>query len=146
MTQCIKQTANQAALKKVKAAARALYAISILCCFIGGIMFVARGQNAEVVVIAALLIIFGVLYGFLGRMVSRQSKMALIAATVLMGLNIASGIFSALQSGTPFALILPVAALTQLWPAFSALKELREGQDYYHSLRPGTRSATPLVA
>ena len=127
MTQQIQATTNTDALKKIRMAARVLYAIGFLCFFIGGIAFAFANQAEGGAIIASLMVIFGGVYTFLGYMINKKSKAALVTASVLMVLCIISGILTALQTGSPFGLVLPIGVLTQLGPAFSALEELKQG-------------------
>lgn len=127
MSQLTPTNSNTVALGKIKVAYRALYTVGIICFFIGGIAaaFISRG-GAVAGIIAVLMILFGALYIFLGVMVKRRSTVALIVAIVIMILNVVTGIFNMIQTGSPVSLFFPIGLLIALCPAYGAMKEIKE--------------------
>lgn len=123
MSQQLPAETKTTVIKKITSAYRALFAVGILCLFIGGIATAFLSQPGAGIV-AVFLIVFGLVYMCLGAMVKRRSMTALIIATILTVLNILSAILTTIQSGSPASIFLPAALLSQLYPAFSAMKEL----------------------
>lgn len=127
MSQSAPTNSSTVALGKIKVAYRALYAVGILCFFIGGIAAAFTSQGGAIAgVIAVLMILFGALYIFLGVMIKRRSTVALIVAIVVMILNVITGVFNMIQTGSPASLFFPIGVLIALCPAYGAMKEIKE--------------------
>lgn len=128
MSQSTTANSDISALQKIESAYRALYAIGILCLFIGGIAsaLALADDRTGIGIVAALMLIFGALYFLLGRMVKGKSTTALVIAMVIMVLNIITGIVNTVHSGSFVTLALPVGMLYVLYPAYGAIQELKE--------------------
>jgi len=118
MSQQIPVSVRTDATKKLKMAAQSLSAIGILTLFIGGVVWAAASSQEGAFVFVFFLLTVGGLYIFLGAMIKRRSNIALIAATILTGLNLISGLLTLSLIG----ILVSAALLSQLIPCFSAIK------------------------
>ncbi len=93
--------------------------------FLGILAFVASNQLPGGIIFGIVYLSFGLLYLALGFFVQRKSKLALGIAVGFMVISLLSGIYSTIQTGKPFGLIIPTAFLSQAWEGFEAIKVLK---------------------
>ncbi|MEL7143401.1 MAG: hypothetical protein AAFY33_07380 [Cyanobacteria bacterium J06643_4] len=125
MTQQTHNISRAAALKKLKNASRALYAMAILCFFLGIVSALFAQTASESALLLLVLGLFGSVYLGLGLLIKRKSKAALIVAVVLSSLTFLSGVVSIFQGGSVGGIFLPMAVLSQLEPGFKAMEQLK---------------------
>ena len=120
MSQQVPTIDRTEAIKKLSAASRTLFLLGVLALFIGGLVFALAAQ-ADYAVLSLIMIIVGGMYFFLGVMIRRRSIVALVIATVLVGLNLLASLLTIAPGGILFS----IGVLSQLIPAVAAIKTLK---------------------
>lgn len=111
--------------KKLASAYRAVYAIGVLCLFIGILILIAGNRLPDYLILGIGLSGFGFLYLVLGFFVQRKSTIALGIAVGLMSLNALTAIYNLIQTGKPFGLAIPMIFLSQTIEGFKAIQLLK---------------------
>lgn len=111
--------------KKLVSAYRAVYAVGVLCLFLGILLLITGNRVPDYLIVGIGLSGFGLLYLVLGFFVQRKSKIALGIAVVLMSLNALTAIYNTIQTGKPFGLAIPMLFLSQTIEGFKAIQVLK---------------------